>query len=58
MNSFKPVIPEHCVVNAADEMDNVFNDTGVMFDFGDAIDSEIAAIDTVKEWLSGLLDKK
>ena len=54
MNNFKPAIPDHCVINTVDEMDSVFNDTGVMLDFGDAIDSEITAIDTVKEWLGDL----
>lgn len=54
MNNFKPAIPDFCLINTVDEMDNVFIDTGIMLNFGDAIDSEIAAIDTVKEWLGDL----
>lgn len=54
MNNFKPAIPEHCVINTVDEMDNVFNDTGKMLYFDVAIDNEFIATDAVKGWLDVL----
>lgn len=54
MNSFKPAIPDHCVINTVDEMDSVFSDTGRMLCFDDAIDNEFIATDTVKGWLDAL----
>lgn len=54
MNNFKPAIPDFCLINTVDEMDNVFIDTGIMLDFGDAIDIEFIATDTAKGWLDVL----
>lgn len=54
MNSFKPAIPDHCVINTVDEMDNVFLDTGKMLYFDEAIDNEFIATNTVKWWLDVL----
>ena len=54
MNNFKPAIPDHCVINTVDEMDSVFNDTGIMLYFDVAIDIEFIATDTAKGWLDVL----
>lgn len=51
---FEPAIPDHCIINTANEMDDVFIDTGIILDFGGAIDNEFIATDTVKGWLDVL----
>lgn len=43
-----------CLINTVDELENVFADTGIMLDFGQAVDNEFIATDTVKGWLDVL----
>lgn len=54
MNNFEPANPEWCVFNLVDELDNVFADTGIMLDFGQAIDNEILAVDVTEKTLKSL----
>lgn len=43
-----------CLINTIDELENVFADTGIMLDFGQAIDNEILAVDVVEDVLESL----
>lgn len=50
--NFEPANPEWCVFNLVDELDNVFADTGIMLDFGHAVDNEMMAVDVVERVLN------
>lgn len=43
-----------CLINTIDELENVFADTGIMLDFGQAIDNEIMAVDVVEDVLESI----
>jgi hypothetical protein len=43
-----------CLINTIDELGNVFADTGIMLDFGNAVDNEMAAVDVVEKILESL----
>lgn len=51
---FETANPNWCLLNTALEIDDVFFDSGVMLDFGQAIENEIAATDVVKSALQKL----
>lgn len=55
MCNFTPAATSECVINTVDEMDDVFWDYGIMLDFGQAIDNEMAAVDVVSGILESLL---
>lgn len=38
-----------CLINTIDELDNVFADTGIMLQFGQAIDNEMIATEVVEK---------
>ena len=44
-----------CLINTIDELDNVFADTGIMLDFGNAVDNEMLAVEVVEGVLKSLL---
>lgn len=43
-----------CLINTIDELENVFADTGIMLDFGQAVDNEMAAVEVTQEILKSL----
>lgn len=43
-----------CLINTIDEIDNVFADTGIMLDFGHAVDNEMMAVEVTEEILKSL----
>lgn len=53
--NFEPENPEWCVFNLVDELENVFADTGIMLDFGQAIDNEMMAVEVTEKILKSLL---
>jgi len=44
-----------CLINTIDELESVFADTGIMLDFGQAIDNEILAVYVVEQALINLI---
>lgn len=43
-----------CLINTVDELDNVFTDTGIMLDFGHAVDNEMLAVEVTEKTLKSL----
>lgn len=41
-----------CLINTIDELENVFADTGIMLDFGHAVDNEMMAVEVVERVLN------
>lgn len=52
MNNFKTSQPGEFTLNTVDEIYNVFRDTGVMIDLGQAVDNEFIAVDVVERLLA------
>ena len=43
-----------CLINTIDELENVFADTGIMLDFGQAVDNEMMAVEVTEKILKSL----
>ena len=52
MTNFEPANPEWSVFNLVDELENVFSDTGIMLDFGNAVDNEMLAVEVTEKILN------
>lgn len=43
-----------CLINTVDEIETVFADTGIMLDFGHAVDNEMLAVEVTENILKSL----